>query len=259
MCNAPTAAAMDRRLIQRHIEQQGSLIMNSHKMLLCGLPRSGKTTAMLRLSNQIRCLNPNESPTPSTGFEKPVAVELYQSTVKQSVVIAGVGSREWKNQNLEQQGQTLCSRILKSSSKITPSPDISREDEDLLPSQSSAELYQQEDILTSLVKVQDWNAVREKLKAIEDVTILHKIDCGGHPECHEILPLLLEGRVLSLLFLNLTHGLDKTYHIVFQGKEGPSSIEYESVFTVREVLQRILCSISSLQCVLTKRGLSHYL
>jgi len=244
--------------------------MNSHKLLLCGLPRTGKTTAMRRLSNQLRCLNPNEFPIPSTGFEKPVTVELYQRTMRQSVVIAGVGRKaEWKCQDLEQQGQTLCSRILKSSSKNTPTPvmtssssqsdvanvsgaqeqtlPISREDENLLSSQSSTELYQQQDVLTSLVKEQEWRAVREKLKAIEDVTILHMIDCGGHPECHEILLLLLEGPALNLLFLNLTHDLDETFPVVFRGEEGPSSIEYESVFTVREVLQRILCGISSLQ------------
>ena len=267
MCNAPAAAARDRLLIQRHIVQQGSLKMNSHKMLLCGLPRTGKTTAMLRLSNQLRCLDPKDSPIPSTGFEKPKTVELYKKTVKQSVAITSAGDKaEWEYQNLEQQGQTLYSRILKSSSSSTPSPVMtsqsvvasssgaeeqslraSEEDEGVLPSQPSAALYQQQAVLTSLVKAQDWKAVREKLKAIEDLTILHMMDCGGHPECHEILPLLLEGRSLSLLFLNLTHDLDKTYHIVFQGKEGPSSIEYESVFTPREVLQRILCSISSLQ------------
>jgi len=241
--------------------------MNSHKMLLCGLPHTGKTTAMLRLSNQLRCLSPNESPVPSTGFEKPKTVELYKKAVKQSVMITGVGEKaEWKYQNLEQQGETLYSRILKLSSDNTPSSVMSpsfsqsdvvssrgaedqtmhREDEDILPAQSSPELHQQA-VITSLVKAQNWKTVREKLKAIEDMTVLHMIDCGGHPECHEILPLLLEGRALSLLFLNLTHDLDMTYQVVFRGKEGPSSIEYESVFTAREVLQRILCTISSLQ------------
>ena len=240
-------------------------------MLLCGLPRTGKTTAMLRLSNQLQCLDPNDSPIPSTGFDKPQTVELYHKTVKQSVVIAGAeGEAEWKYQDLEQQGQTLYSRILKSSSNNASSPAMTfsssqsdvdsssyteLQSSDVLPSQSSTALHEQQvvlseqqAVLTSLVKAHDWDAVREKLKAIEDMTILHMMDCGGHPECHEILPLLLEGRSLSLIFLNLTHDLDKTYRVVFRGKEGPSSIEYESVFTAREVLQRILCSISSLQC-----------
>ena len=310
MCNSLAAAAEDRLLIQRHIHEQGSLKMSSLKVLFCGLPCTGKTTAMRRLSSQIRCLKRNESPVPSTGFEKPQTVEIYQKTMKQAVVVTGA---EWKYQDLEQQGQTLYSRILMLSSDNTSSPDVdsssgaeeqssftskdedafassgraevqslpSSKDEDvlasssgpkqqsLLPSNDGDVLSYAEDkplliskdedilpspspaiddnVLTSLVEAQDWKAVREKLKAIEDMTILHMMDCGGHPECHEILPLLLEGRALSLVFLNLTHGLDKTYNVVFRGGKGPSCIEYESVFTAREVLQRILCSISSLE------------
>ena len=249
MCNTFAAADMDRLLIQRHIQQQGSLNMSSHKVLLCGLPRTGKTTAMQRLSNQLRCLDRNDSPNPSTGFEKPQTVELYQKTVKQSVMIAGVhagGETEWKYHDLEQQVQTLYSRIL-SSGAVGQSLLASKDTEDVFYSPSSMALDDLQALLTSLVKAQDWNAVRERLKGIEDVTVLHMLDCGGHPECHEILPLLLEGRALSLIFLNLTHDLDKTYQVVFRGKDGPSSIEYESVFTAREVLQYILCSISSLQ------------
>jgi len=201
------------------------------------------------------------------------------------------GEVEWKYQDLKQQGETLCSRILKSfpesmssqsdiasSSAAQKQSLVTSRDEDVVPSQSVANDEEQavltspvkaqesktissdkdvsppqstalqlEVLLTSLVKAQDWNTVREKLKTIEDMTILHMMDCGGHPECLEILPLLLEGRGLSLIFLNLTHDLDKTYQVAFQGKEGASSIQYESVFTAREVFQRILCTISSLQ------------
>ena len=213
-------------------------------MLLCGLPCTGKTTAMLRLSSQCQFLDPGDSPVPRTGYEKPRKVEFYRRTVKRSVVITGVGGEaEWSYQDLEQHGHTLYSRILKSShyDKTAPAMISSSLWSD------SATVNEQQAVLTSLVKAQDWNAVREKLKVLEDMTILHMMDCGDHPECHEILPLLLEGRALSLIFLNLTHDLDKPYQIVFQGNGGNSSIEYESVFTAREVLQCILCSISSLQ------------
>ena len=310
MCITPTAAARDRLLIQRYIEQQGEMEMKSYKMLLCGLPRTGKTTAMLRLSNQLQYIDPNDSPNPSTGFEKPQTVEL-QRTVKQSILIAGVGGKvEWKCQDLEQQGQTLYSCFLKSppsskSSLVSTSssqPDVasssgakeqslvtltneppaldeekqattltspvktqvwnSVSSQSTVASSNAAEELTSKDelsqsttlkeenlatLLASLVKAQKWNEVRKKLETIEDVTILHMMDCGGHPECHEILPLLLEGRALSLIFLNLDHDLDKKYWVKFQGKEGAGSIEYESVFTAKVVLQRILCSISSLQ------------
>jgi len=309
------ASAEDRKLIEKHIEEQGALIMSSYKMLLCGLPRTGKTTAMRRLCNPAKCLRPNER-VPSTCFEKPRTVELYHRTEKHAVVITSGG--EWKDQNLEQQGQTLYSRILKSFSKNTSTPPkssssswsrssgaeeqplfpskdedgslpstsgaeeqplLTSQPEDVLPSNRGAEkqssLYSnggdvsslssknegssrgaeeltskavdEQSVLTSLVKAHEWSTVRKKIRAIEDVTTLYMMDCGGHPECHEILPLLLEGPALNLIFLNLTHKLDERYNVQFQGEEGLSSIKYESTFTVRDVLQRILCSISSLQ------------
>ena len=269
------ASAEDRKLIEKHIKEQGCLILSSYKVLLCGLPRTGKTTAMLRLSNQLRYLNRNEPQVPSTGFEKPQTVELYHRTGKQSVMITSVG--KWEKQDLEQQGQTLYSRILKSFSENAPSPakssfssrsrssgnsgaeelsvhiskgedglasnsgtekqkddvlPINRGSEDqslpnsknedvvagnrgaeelsllhskdveVLPSPSTT--VDEQSVLTSLVKAHEWSKVREKIKAIEDVTILHMMDCGGHPECHEILPLLLEGRALSLIFFRQT-------------------------------------------------------
>ena len=183
-------------------------------------------------------------------------------------MVAGVGSEAvWLYQDLEQQGQSLYSRILESqyksshtssssssSSSFLSSSSRPKEQplltlsKDRVPSQSSPSMEEQHAILTSLVKTQDWSAVRDKLKEIEDFTTLHMIDCGGHPECHDILPLLFEGQALSLVFLNLTHDLDKTYNVVFRGKEGPSDVQYQSMFTTREVLQRILCSISSLHC-----------
>ena len=250
----------EKQLIQQHIHEQGSLKMNSHKMLLCGLPRTGKTTTTLRLSNQLLCLDPNDSPRPSTGFEKPRTVEL------QSVMIAeGEGKVEWKYQALEQQIQTLFSCILNSRSSSTSSPAVtsssSRSDvanrssageltariEDVLPSPSSTVHDELPADLINLVEAREWKEVREKLKVIEDVTILHMMDCGGHPECNEVLPLLLEGRALSLIFLNLNCNLEKTYPVVFQGEKGCTSAEHESELTAMEVLQDILRSISSLQ------------
>ena len=76
---------------------------------------------------------------------------------------------------------------------------------------------EQQAVLTSLVKAQDRKSVREKLRGIEDITLLQIADCSGQPECHEILPLrlLLNGHTLNLAFLNLTHNLNETYKVFF--------------------------------------------
>ena len=101
--------------------------------------------------------------------------------------------------------------------------------------------------LSSLVKQKDWQSIREFLKETDMLTRLHIVDIGGQPECHEILPLLLHGLALNLIFLNVTQDLDSPYTVVYRADGGYSPIQYESEFTIREIIQRALCSIASLQ------------
>ena len=101
--------------------------------------------------------------------------------------------------------------------------------------------------LSSLIKQKDWQSIREFLKETDMLTLLHIVDIGGQPECHEILPLLLHGLALNLIFLNVTQDLDSPYTVVYRADGGYSPIQYESEFTVREIIQRALCSIASLQ------------
>ena len=101
--------------------------------------------------------------------------------------------------------------------------------------------------ISTLVKDEDWESIRELLKERGILTFLHIIDIGGQPECHEILPLLLHGLALNLIFLNVTQDLDSSYTVIYRDGGGYSPIEYESEFTIREIIQRALCSIASLQ------------
>ena len=45
-------------------------------MLLCGPPETGKTTTMLRLTNNVRCIDPNGLQLPSTVLGKPRTIQL---------------------------------------------------------------------------------------------------------------------------------------------------------------------------------------
>ena len=101
--------------------------------------------------------------------------------------------------------------------------------------------------LSSLVKRKDWESIRDFLKETDMLTLLHIVDIGGQPECHEILPLLLHGLALNLIFLNVKQDLDSPYTVVYRGDGGFSPIQYKSEFTIREIIQRALCSIASLQ------------
>ena len=254
----------------------------SLKSFFIGPSCVGKTTARRRLTHEIDHLSPNEI-VPSTGIDAPLTVQLYHDTDRSSVLLSEFEGG-WKSQGLEEQCRTLCSLVI--NTPLSPAPSISfLSQQPRLSSQSTAtatpvpargqkplsklvnrlkqkwknlasrskdkETTALTDELTtalsSLVKAKDWESIREFLKETDMLTLLHIVDIGGQPECHEILPLLLHGLALNLIFLNVTQDLDSPYTVVYRADGGFSPIQYESEFTVREIIQRALCSIASLQ------------
>ena len=228
--------------------------MLSLKTYLIGPSRVGKTTILRRLTGEIDHLSPNEI-IPSTGIDAPLTVQLYHNTEQSSVLITDEG---WKSQGLSEQCRALCSQILyKSSSSSSHSKSSSTSQQSaftsLMPSSSATQdeitTTAQDEItstLHSLIKQEDWREITKFLKS-NKFTLLHIVDIGGQPEFHEILPLLLHGHALNLIFLNMTQDLDTSYQVVYRDDSGSSPIQYKSEFTVREVIQRALHSISSLQ------------
>ena len=102
--------------------------------------------------------------------------------------------------------------------------------------------------VTRLAEAEEWVEVNEKLIEFGHITILYVIDSGGQPKCHEILPLLLNGHVLGLIFLDLTKELGDNHSVLFRTGETTAYNEKPlSDFTTSEVIQRILTSIWSLQ------------
>ena len=101
--------------------------------------------------------------------------------------------------------------------------------------------------ISTLVKAEDWATIQQIVKDKGMLTFLHIIDIGGQPEFHEILPLLLHGLALNLIFLNVTQDLDSSYTVIYRDDNGYSPTQYKSEFTIREIIQRVLCSIASLQ------------
>jgi GTPase SAR1 family protein len=100
--------------------------------------------------------------------------------------------------------------------------------------------------IVDFIKNEDWMSVREELKDIEGMTLFQIIDVGGQPEFHDILPLLLTGPAMYMLFFNLTQELDQPYTYLYQHKNGSNSLAYKSQLTVFQVLHQILFSISSM-------------
>ena len=243
-------------IIQHHIHQQGSVPVCSLKGFMIGPSRVGKTTARRRLTHEIVHISPDEI-VPSTGIDAPITVQLYRGIDQSSVLLSEGG---WRSQGLEEQCRALCSRVLNSPSAApssststtkpstaassSPGPATLVQDWDNLTHSTQDELVAT--ALTKLVKDEDWKTIQEFLKNTNSLSFLHFIDIGGQPEFHEILPLLLHGLALNLIFFNVTHDLDSPYTVVYRA-DGSSSIQYESEYTIREIIQRALCSISSLQ------------
>ena len=241
-------------LIQQHIQKQGQLKgVRSVKMLFCGPPKTGKTTTMLRLTNCLRCIDPNGLPNtvqlPSTVLGKPHTIQLRHLLIGDDKI--------WNfEESVKKLGQSLYSLILDPTHTTGATPTITdatptisddRADSGAKQATTAVQDIDLEEV-TRLAEAAEWVEVKNKLIEFEHITILYVIDSGGQPECQEILPLLLDGHILSLIFLNLTKKLGDKHPVLFRtGKSTAYDEKPLSDFTTGEVIQRILTSVSSLQ------------
>ena len=223
--------------------------MCSLKMLLCGPPETGKTTTMLRLTNNLRCIDPDGLQLSSTVLDKPHTIQLRHMLIGDEKI--------WNfEESVKKLGQSFYSLILNPSHTTSASPTITGATPTI--SDNSAGSGAKQDTaavrnidleeVTRLAEAEEWIEVKKKLAKFELITILYIIDSGGQPECHEILPLLLDGHVLGLIFLDLTKQLGDKHPVLFRtGKTTAYNEKPLSDFTTGEVIQRILTSVSSLQ------------
>ena len=227
-------------LSQQCIQKQGQLKgVRSIKMLLCGLPETGKTTTLLRLTNKLPCIDPNDLQLPSSVLDKPRTIQLHHMLIGDEKI--------WNfEESAKKLGQSLYSLILDHSHTTVAAPSISGDIAGGGAKQYRAAIDLEE--VTRLADAKEWVEVKKKLADFERITILYVIDSGGQPECHEIIPLLLDGHVLGLIFLNLTKELDDNHSVHFRtGKMTACDEKSLSDFTTGEVIQRILTSVSSLK------------
>ena len=82
------------------------------------------------------------------------------------------------------------------------------------------------------------------IKDIEKTTTLYFMDTGGQPEFHEIMPIILNGPALHLIFFNLTFDLDDLIPIRFCHQDGSdSTITYVSSYTGKQMIFQLLSSL----------------
>ena len=88
---------------------------------------------------------------------------------------------------------------------------------------------------------------RRKLHSIKDIektTTVYIMDIGGQPEFREIMPIILNGPALHMIFFNLAVNLDYPIPIRFCQQDGTDSlITYNSSYTGKQMIFQLLSSL----------------
>ena len=87
------------------------------------------------------------------------------------------------------------------------------------------------------------------VKELQNMSMLYLIDTGGQPEFHEILPVILRGSALYLVFFSLAHELHKKVHVSYRlptGDGRSSAITYDACHSSIEMIHQLLSSFYSI-------------
>ena len=86
---------------------------------------------------------------------------------------------------------------------------------------------------------------------LDDSATIFYADTGGQPEFHEVLPALIAGPTIFIFIFSLFHGLHSKYNVTYRSSDS-ESLTYESSFTVKEVFEQFLASITSYLDILSR-------
>ena len=228
------------------------------KGIFFGPPNVGKTIVSRRLTGRFRNLasEPDTFISESTGIDNPVEVHLYHDTQRSTMLI----HKGWSTlHRLQDQLETLIHLITNrddsktvTSDKKDTSNDIPYLDEANPPISPNTVNPMETEDFSKLEKYKDILPPHQKIlqsivKDMKEITLFQIIDCGGQPEFFEILPLLLQGPCLALIFISLAQSLDRPFEVSFRDRESKSSC-YTSSFSQLQMVQMLLAAIESLNC-----------
>ena len=77
------------------------------------------------------------------------------------------------------------------------------------------------------------------------VILLNIIDTGSQPECHETLPVLINGPALHLIVFNGAESIKDRYTLIYQADPNEHSEVYQSVMTTEDILLQSVSNIAS--------------
>lgn len=266
-------------LLEHHLKEEGGVPFRVAKVVLYGPPGCGKTTVCRRLTGQLSNINsdPEHAPTSSTGIEDPVTLNLYRTVDQTTVLVKGSQQNEWAPQTIQQQVEMLFCYLQQTAQSIEPmgttsslmtastslqhsirhsampqsshfnalnsvssQPDLTDDQKPIL--QKDSIIF---NTLKEMVQNKEWHKLITLFAHIEDGTLLSIIDTGGQPEFHDILPYLIRGPSLFLVFLKLVDALDEKFDVSYR-IEGNESEPYKSSYTPINIIHQVLSLCHSL-------------
>ena len=233
--DAPVTVQIDDVLINDEWKSQG-LEEQCQALCSCILKVGGEDNTAQQTANNVQ-ENSNELPIPPAFTEQSPALMISDPVEATNSV-----------KNPEHFVPTNSAEISDTVSVDDESPSPSGDSIISSRSRQDHKEYELSSELRSLVKERNWIKIGEFLRS-KNFTLLQIIDIGGQPEFHAIIPLLLHGLAINLIFLDMSQGMDSKYEVSYRGRDGSvdSTIQYESEFTVRELIDCTLSNISSLQ------------
>ena len=259
--SAPNIGA-DPQLVEllEKYRHQGMIKPKSLKCLFTGPPRTGKTTLKNRLLKTIKNLISLGVASPSGGFENPISVVIGETKERNTALL-----EDWQTQtDLLDEARTVLGFIHQQpTSQQLASPTFTPDQYTLDPPTSDLPTpgpnSPTQDSLHPPLEANSFDYVKQlmqevlekrrlrTIKDIEKTTTLYLMDTGGQPEFHEIMPLILNGPALHLVFFNLAIDLDEPVFIQFCQQDGTNATTtYESSCTGKQMIYQLL---SSLYCL----------
>ena len=259
------------RLLEKY-QHEPKIKHKSLKCLFTGPPRVGKTTLKKRLLKTIKNLITSGVASPSGGLEKPISVIIGET--RECVTVVMESDLDWQPQHdLLDEAQIVLEFIDKShhqslptscpttvlpkpmfptpfpaTAMIAPAMPVANT---AVPSKSGPDLSTprpgKADTLEDAKKLMQEVLSNRKLHSIKDIektTTLYFMDTGGQPEFHEIMPIILNGPALHLIFFNLAFDLNEPIPIRFCHRDGTdSTITYMSSYTGKQMIFQLLSSL----------------
>ncbi len=231
------------------------------KLIFLGPPERGKTLTRLRLENVVKNIASDlkYNSNPSTLMAKNetyLITDLSKST-------ALLSERGWKHLKEKREVHFLYQLFLKlkeemelqtaTNEAVSQSPsNLDRNSYDYrrisFPNTASPSTPTPSSEILQVFDESFVTGTWEELAGhLDKMTLLYMKDTGGQPELMDMLPALIIGPALHLLFCRYGDNLDKTYKVSLRGADNCKIPDRMSNCTVRQNLTSALSSIFSMQ------------